>query len=660
MATADTDAAEKAEQRPAAGRYTKSAAGAKNGGQRQPIRRREDRVGRQTRTAYAPERTKVGGRLRNEILIPIGIGAAAALGSAGIVAAAAMKAGVPVVPVVGAAGLLLIAGLMAYVAWIVEGAAIRPLSRVRGALQEMEEGNYDARLDPDGAIELAELAEGFNQMATIVGHQRERLKLAAATDGLTGLANHRHFHERLRTALQDARDHNLPLAVAAIDIDGFKKLNDDRGHARGDEALRLAAQALEKAVRGSDLVARLGGDDFMILLDGADSAFARDVTERARAAVMRAMPGEVELTASAGFICFPDNCTEESNLAELASSALDLAKRQGGDQTRKYDPDQVSAIPTIKQQRAEIDDLLAKANPITPVFQPLVDLTSGRTLGYEALSRFNTEVKRSPDAWFNQAQACGRGLQLELEAIKAALNAPNRPQGSYLSLNFSPSAIGSSKILSVLPDDLSSIVIEITEHELAAEDGALEEGLDRLRARGARIAVDDCGAGYAGLKQLMRAQPDVIKLDRSLIEGIHADKAKTALVEFFVMFARRVGAAVCSEGIETVDELRTLVNLGVNYGQGYLLGRPAEPWKPVSQEIARALSTGALRTHVARSGAMAGPPAGGIRPAVAQQPTATGPGGGPQRGGNGGASVLWRGGGSGKSGAPINRRLNRY
>jgi diguanylate cyclase (GGDEF)-like protein len=560
---------------------------------------------------------------------------------------------------VAAAGLIVIIGLMAYVAWIVHGAAIAPLGAVRTALREMEEGNYDVRLDPIGSAELAELADGFNQMATIVGHQRERLKLAAATDGLTELANHRHFHERLRTQLQEARDNGLPLAVAAIDVDGFKKLNDERGHARGDEALKLAARALEKAVRGSDLVARLGGDDFILLLDGADSAFARDVTERARAAVMRAIPEEVGLTASAGFVCFPDNVGDDANLAELAASALDLAKRRGGNQTRKYDPDQVAAIPTIKQQRAEIDDLLAKDNPITPVFQPLVDLASGRTLGYEALSRFNTEVKRTPDAWFNQAQACGRGLQLELAAIKAALLAPNRPPGSYLSLNFSPSAISSSKIMSVLPENLSGIVIEITEHELAAEDGALEEGLARLRARGARIAVDDCGAGYAGLKQLMRAQPDVIKLDRSLIESIHTDKAKIALVEFFVMFARRVGAAVCSEGVETVDELRALVNLGVNYGQGYLLGRPAEPWHPVSNEIARALGTGALRTHVARAGSAAGP-ASGVVPAVPQRPMATGPAPRGPHPGNGGASVLWRGPTPPPPGAPVNRRLNRY
>jgi EAL domain-containing protein (putative c-di-GMP-specific phosphodiesterase class I) len=177
-----------------------------------------------------------------------------------------------------------------------------------------------------------------------------------------------------------------------------------------------------------------------------------------------------------------------------------------------------------------------------------------------------------------------------------------------------------------------------------------------MRARGARIAVDDAGAGYAGLNQLMRVQPDVIKLDRSLIEGIHADKAKIALVEFFVMFARRVGAAVCSEGIETIDELRALVNLGVNYGQGYLLGRPAEPWVEVSTEVSRALATGALRTHVARNGSVAGAPA----PVLAGQ-KAVAPGAVTRQGAvpAQGASVQWR---TGKPapGTPINRRLNRY
>jgi diguanylate cyclase (GGDEF)-like protein len=478
-------------------------------------------------------------------------------------------------------------------------------------------------------------------MATIVGHQRERLKVAAATDGLTGLANHRHFQERLKAEVQESRETRAPMAVTTLDIDGFKKLNDDRGHARGDEALKLAGDALVRAVRGDDLVARLGGDDFVLILRGADAGYAREVSERARSAMARSLPEELGLTVSAGFVCFPDSTSEDGeNLPELANSALDMAKRAGGNQTRKYDPEAVSATPSIQQQRAEIDALLAMDQPITPVFQPLVELATGRLIGFEALSRFDVEPRRSPDTWFNQAARCGRGLALEMAAIKAALGARGRPAGTYLSLNFSPSALASPKIMGILPKNMSDIVVEVTEHELASEDGGLEEGIAKMRARGARIAVDDAGAGYAGLNQVMRVQPDVIKLDRSLIEGVHCDSAKSALVEFFVMFARRVGASVCTEGIETLEELRTLINLGVHYGQGYLLGRPSDPWCPVSPEITRALATGALRTHAApaRASMPGGPMRGGVSPAVPSAPRRP----------------------SSTVAGPVNRRLNRY
>src|SRR4051812_17202399 len=559
--------------------------------------------------APAAPKGKQGGRLKAEVVLPVGVGAVALCAALGIVAVASTKMGAPLPLTLTVAGLLLTACLVAYVAWVIESVVARPLARVRDAMQEMEGGNYDTRLAADGALELCEVQQGFNRMATIVGHQRERLKVAAATDGLTGLGNHRHFHEQLRIDSQAARDNKLPLCVVALDIDGFKKLNDDRGHARGDESLKLAGEAIERAVRADDLVARLGGDDFVMILRGADSGYAREVSERARDAMARSLPEELGLSVSAGFVCTSDISDEGANLSELANAALDVAKRAGGNQTRKYDPDQVSAIPSIKQQRAEIDALLEMDQPITPVYQPLVDLSTGRLIGFEALSRFDTEPRRSPDAWFNQAARCGRGLALEMEAIKAALAAPGRPAGTYLSLNFSPSALASPKIMGILPRNMSDIVVEVTEHELASEGGGLEEGLAKMRARGARIAVDDAGAGYAGLNQVMRVQPDVIKLDRSLIEGVHSDGAKAALVEFFVMFARRVGAGVCTEGIETLEELRTLINLGVTYGQGYLLGRPSEPWCEVSPEITRALATGALRTHAA-------PMRGGITPAI--------------------------------------------
>jgi diguanylate cyclase (GGDEF)-like protein len=606
-------------------------------------RRRSDQPGARavtkahTRTAVRTpqDAIKTGGPLRSEVVLPVGVGAVVLCAAMGLVAAGSAKIGAPLPVTLAGAGLLLVAGLVAYVAWLLDSAVARPLAKVRDALQEMEGGNYDARLGYGGAREICEVQQGFNRMATIVGHQRERLKVAAATDGLTGLGNHRHFHEQLRIDVQGARENGAPLAVVALDIDGFKKLNDDRGHGHGDEALKLAGEAIERAVRGDDLVARLGGDDFVMILRGADAGYARDVAERTREAIARSLPEELELTVSAGFVCFPDTAEEDANLSELANAALDVAKRAGGNQTRKYDSDQVSAIPSIKQQRAEIDALLALETPIKPVYQPLVELSTGRLIGFEALSRFNAEEQRSPDAWFNQAARCGRGLALEMAAIKAALaGAQNRPQGTYLSLNFSPSALGSPKLMAILPRNMSDIVVEVTEHELASEDGALEDGLAKMRARGARIAVDDAGAGYAGLNQVMRVQPDVIKLDRSLIEGVHSDSAKSALVEFFVMFARRVGAAVCTEGIETLDELRTLINLGVTYGQGYLLGRPGEPWVQVSPELTRALATGALRTHV--------------------QPVARGHVAPPV------APAAPRRSSSSQHAGPVNRRLSRY
>jgi EAL domain-containing protein (putative c-di-GMP-specific phosphodiesterase class I) len=141
-----------------------------------------------------------------------------------------------------------------------------------------------------------------------------------------------------------------------------------------------------------------------------------------------------------------------------------------------------------------------------------------------------------------------------------------------------------------LPPKLEDVVIEITEHELAPQDGALEAGLAELRSRGARIAIDDAGAGYAGLQQVMRVQPDIIKLDRSLVSAVDQDSARAALIEFFVVFAKRIGADVCCEGIETAGELAALSMLGVKLGQGYLLGRPSTPWAPIAPPAVSAIA----------------------------------------------------------------------
>jgi EAL domain-containing protein (putative c-di-GMP-specific phosphodiesterase class I) len=155
---------------------------------------------------------------------------------------------------------------------------------------------------------------------------------------------------------------------------------------------------------------------------------------------------------------------------------------------------------------------------------------------------------------------------------------PGRPNGTWLSLNLDAGALATDAVQGALPEDLHGIVVEVTEQELPPDDEALQRTLAGLRSRGAKIALDDAGAGYAGLQHVVRIRPDIIKLDRSLVQGVDEDSERLALIESFVAFSSRTGVLLCAEGIETDEELAVLVQARVNLGQGYRLGRPGPPW----------------------------------------------------------------------------------
>ena len=178
--------------------------------------------------------------------------------------------------------------------------------------------------------------------------------------------------------------------------------------------------------------------------------------------------------------------------------------------------------------------------------------------------------------------------------MRAALEVPNRPDGTFLALNLSPRALLSAPVQSTLPQDLRGIVIELTEHEVFGAVGELENALAELRRRGALIALDDAGAGYAGLQQMIRIAPDILKLDRTLVHGAHADGSRQALLEALIGFASSTGAAICAEGVEDLDDLRTLVALDVSYAQGYGLCRPGPGW-PQPDPAAAAASASNIR-----------------------------------------------------------------
>ncbi|MFG1923722.1 EAL domain-containing protein [Cryptosporangium sp. NPDC048952] len=225
--------------------------------------------------------------------------------------------------------------------------------------------------------------------------------------------------------------------------------------------------------------------------------------------------------------------------------------------------------------------------------QPILDLVSGTLSGYEALARFRQFPAATPDDWFAAAHRAGVGAQLEAYAVAKALElGASRPPGTVLSVNVSPSVIDSPELRAVLPADLTGLQFEVTEHELADDGTALLAALDRLRQRGARIAVDDVGAGYAGFKRLVALAPDVLKLDRTLVTGVSHEPRKSAMVEAIVHFGARTGARVCAEGLETVEDLAAVTDLAVGLGQGWVIGRPTAEFAAVDPVARQAWDAG--------------------------------------------------------------------
>jgi EAL domain-containing protein (putative c-di-GMP-specific phosphodiesterase class I) len=214
--------------------------------------------------------------------------------------------------------------------------------------------------------------------------------------------------------------------------------------------------------------------------------------------------------------------------------------------------------------------------PLRVAFQPIVSLSDHEPCAYEALARF-PGVRSTPDTVFAAAHACGRGAELEALAIQHALAAPDRPRGAALSVNVSPPVLGARALWRVLPDCLEGVIVEVTERDLYDSGSGLEHAVAALRERGARIAVDDVGSGYAGLCQLVRVRPDIVKVDRELIQGAHADAVRAALLEALIGFAHTTGMELWAEGVEDQPDLDLLEALGADAAQGFLLGRPSEP-----------------------------------------------------------------------------------
>ncbi|MBS1214000.1 MAG: diguanylate phosphodiesterase [Proteobacteria bacterium] len=281
------------------------------------------------------------------------------------------------------------------------------------------------------------------------------------------------------------------------------------------------------------------------------------------------------------FCCF---CTSpDSTLNDRDIRAMRLFAEVTGKLLEQQVSDEEARNELVTRLRDVLD-----AERFTIVYQPIIHVAQHKIVGYEALTRFSAEPVRTPDLWFNEAATVDLQEELELAAIKKALLGLARlPEDAYLSLNVSPATLLKGSVASVLQGyPFERLMLEVTEHASVSDYSPIATVLKPMRQRGLRLAVDDAGAGFASFRHILKLQPDVIKLDVSLIRKIDSDTGCRALAAALIRFAEEMGSKIVAEGVETDAELQALRELKVNKAQGYLLGRPA-PIEALQSEPAR-------------------------------------------------------------------------
>ena len=323
---------------------------------------------------------------------------------------------------------------------------------------------------------------------------------------------------------------------------------------RGQEGIGvlLLASPLPYAFSPEDVLQLSGVADFVASVTGAVLDFI-DVTEKAEIATTRAQ-----------LVQLASQVTPDESLFALARSSFITKVLQPETQRR-----------ASKRRRIE---KMMRTDVLTMVAQPIMSLDATRRIvEVEALARFNTTPSRAPDYWFHEAASVGLGVTLELLAIRRGLELLTQlPDSISLAINAGPATFVSAELGEILDTvDSTRVIVELTEHTDIVDTPQLQEACERLRGLGCRIAIDDTGTGFASLAVVLQVAPDIIKLDRELTRGIDAHPVRRALTSALVTFGNEIGAEVVAEGIETIEQLNTLVDASVRYGQGFYLARPA-------------------------------------------------------------------------------------
>ncbi len=437
-----------------------------------------------------------------------------------------------------------------------------------------------------------ELGEVNQKLLGQIGERmrvEQRLSHQAMHDSLTGLPNRLHLLERLEEAIEHARLGIGPIfAVLFLDLDRFKWVNDSIGHAAGDRMLVEVAQRLVSMLRGDDVVARLGGDEFAMLVrcDGGASA-AMELGRRLLRALERSMwleGRELFPSGSIGIALWNPHYGTGAELLRDADAAMYRAKGMGQDRCVVFD--EVMREQSLQSLELEADLRRAIGNrDFLPFYQPIVSLHDGKVVGHEALLRWQHERRGLllPGEFIKLGEESGLIEQVDWLIYEQVARDLADSAAGYISVNVSPRHFRvpefAARLFGLLDEagaDASRLRVELTETALLEDAPRTLRILHQLRERGIVVQLDDFGTGYSALSYLHRFPISTLKIDRSFISGLHLEGSRNtqALVEGVISLARTLGIETVGEGIETEPQQQTLLEMGCNFGQGYLFGYP--------------------------------------------------------------------------------------
>ncbi|MCL4745500.1 MAG: EAL domain-containing protein [Burkholderiaceae bacterium] len=463
----------------------------------------------------------------------------------------------------------------------------RRIERTVAVLQQVQDGDYRTQVDIGVADEFGQLAHRVNRLVTVAGAREKRLMESALVDPLTGLHNRALLTDRIRSTIAGAQRTREPFAITVLDLDRFKIVNDTLGHGIGDRLLKEVASRLKRTVRDYDTVARIGGDEFVLLLNGGPEV-ALEIADRILAAMakpLRAQGQLIDIGVSIGIAMYPEHGLDDATLLRHADAAMYRAKRRRSGRSM-FDGDttqiQRSLLSMLSEMRAALN-----LGQFELEYQPQLSMKSGLITGLEGLVRWNhpTRGRIAPNDFIPFAEQTGfmreltqwvvaEGARFASELVRAGIDL-------RLSVNVAAPDIERpefcASIVNVLAQnelDPRRLCLEITESGVVSETETALSNLHKIAALGVVLSVDDFGTGYATLKQLQRLPVHELKIDRSFISGLHQNRGNETIVRSTIDLAKQLGLSVVAEGVETVPELRALAALGCDEVQGYYLSKP--------------------------------------------------------------------------------------